>query len=149
MPSSQLVGYIKYDDSAFYFNNQPTFGGDNFNNLWEINNDEDKFDNTYVMAGTELMEVDASDVKPSKMEDGLLYVDIGLSTKVDTMDLSAYIKEQNATDDVFIPIYLFEEGEVKLDFRATPVGVMWSPVKTYMQEGGGGQGGGGQEGGKS
>lgn len=70
MPSSQLVGYIDYaNDSAFYFNSQPTFGGDNFNNLWEINNDEDKFDNTYVMAGTELMEVDASDVKPSKMED--------------------------------------------------------------------------------
>lgn len=95
------------------------------------------------MAGTELMEVDASDVRPSKMADGLLYVDIGLSTKVDTMDLSAYIRQQNETDDVFIPIYLFEEGEVKLDFRATPVGVMWSPVKTYMQEGEG------QEGGKS
>ena len=47
MPSSQLVGYISYDDDTFYFNNQPTFGGDNFNNLWEINNDQDKFDNTY------------------------------------------------------------------------------------------------------
>lgn len=136
MPSSQLVGYIDYaNDSTFYFNSQPTFGGDNFNNLWEINSDEDKFDNTYVIAGTELMEVDASNVRPSKMEDGLLYVDIGLSTKVDTMDLSAYMRDQNTTDDVFIPIYLFEEGEVKLDFRATPVGVMWSPVKTYMQEG--------------
>lgn len=69
MPTSQLVGYINYEDDPFYFNNQPTFGGDNFNNLWEINNDEDKFDNTYVMAGTELMEVDATDVRPSKMED--------------------------------------------------------------------------------
>ena len=136
MPTSQLVGYIDYaNDSAFYFNSQPTFGGDNFNNLWDINKDEDKFDNTYVMAGTELMEVDASGFKPSQMADGLLYVDIGLSTKVDTKDLSAYMREQNATDDVFIPIYLFEEGEVKLDFRATPCVTMWSPVKTYMQEG--------------
>ena len=136
MPSSQLVGYIKYDDeTAFYFNCQPSFGGDNYNNLWEINDSDDKFENTYVMAGTELMEVDAVDIKPSQIIDGLLYVDIGLSSKVDTKDLSSYIREQNETDDIYIPIYLFEEGEVKLDFRAVPTGFMWSPIKTYMQKG--------------
>ena len=52
------------------------------------------------------------------------------------MDLSAYLSAQNETDDVFIPIYLFEEGDVKLDFRATPGVTMWSPIKTYMQKGG-------------
>lgn len=122
-------------EDVFYFNGQPSIAQADFLNIWRINEDEDRFENTYVMAGAELLKVDASDVKPSNMHDGILYVDLGISATAEVKEEEEYMQQQNATDDVWIPIYMFKNNQLEVDFRSLPGAAMWSPIKQQANYG--------------